>query len=67
MPPPDRTSDATDATGDSLSGSRRSKRQKVAAACDECRAKKIKCDSKRPGQFNPSDCAIIFPHDLAGD
>lgn len=28
-----------------------SKRQKVAAACDQCRAKKIKCDGNKPGQW----------------
>lgn len=38
-----------------------SKRQKVAAACDQCRAKKIKCDGNKPGQWRSLCSDVLHP------
>ena len=39
---------------------RHKKRQKVAAACDPCRGKKVKCDGLRPGR--PTTSIILIKH-----
>lgn len=38
-----------------------SKRQKVVAACDQCRAKKIKCDGNKPGQWRRPYSDVLHP------
>lgn len=42
-------------------GSRQSgsKRLKIDVACDNCRAKKVKCDGVRPGKSSP-DAAVLW-------
>lgn len=37
---------------------RQPKRRKIAVACEECRARKVRCDGQRPGNLNPY-CIII--------
>jgi len=39
----------TDTGEDQEDASPAAKRRRVAAACDQCRSKKIKCDAIRPG------------------
>lgn len=33
------------------SSGRPNKRRKVAIACDECRARKVRCDGRQPGAY----------------
>ena len=51
-----------------LDGERTAKRQRVAAACDECRSKKGRCDGQRPGRERPCSAnnnpSVVVQNDM---